>query len=53
MLNCAEQDKNTKQVHIRHPKHVSRQSCSNIQLSSKDGYKKNVPINANIVSKFT
>ena len=27
-----------KYVHIRHPKqHVSKQSCSNIQLSCKDG----------------
>ena len=33
--------KNTKHMHIRHLKqHVSKQSCSNIQLSSKDGYKK-------------
>ena len=33
--------KNTKHMHIRHPKqHVSKQSCSNTQLSSKDGYKK-------------
>ena len=32
---------NTKHMHIRHPKQpVSKQSCSNIQLSSKDGCKK-------------
>ena len=30
---------NTKHMHIRHPKqHVSKQSCSSIQLSSKDEY---------------
>ena len=33
--------KNTKHMHIRHPKqHVSRQSCSNIQQSRKEGFKK-------------
>ena len=30
-------------MHIRHPKqHVSKQSCSNIQLNSKDELKKNL-----------
>ena len=33
--------KNTKHTHLRHPiQHVSKKSCSNIHLSSKDGYKK-------------
>ena len=39
MLNCAEQVQMQiyKHMHIRQPKHyVSEQSCSNIQLSSKD-----------------
>ena len=43
MLNCAEQvqGQNVKHMHIRGPKqHVSKQSSSNIQLSSKDGLKK-------------
>ena len=43
MLNCTEQVQvqNIKHVHTRHPKqYVSKQSCSNIQLSSKDGLKK-------------
>ena len=32
-------------MHIRHRKqHVSKQLCSNIQLSSKDGYLKKVPV---------
>ena len=40
MLNCAEQVQvqKIKHMHARHSKqHVSKQSCSNIQLSSKDG----------------
>ena len=40
MLNCAEQvqAQNIKHMQVRHPKqHVSKQSCSNTQLSSKDG----------------
>ena len=43
MLICTEQVqyKNTKHMHIRHPKqHVFKQSCSDIQLSSKDRLKK-------------
>ena len=40
MLNCTPQVQvqNIKHVHMRHPKqHVFKQSCSNTQLSSKDG----------------
>ena len=32
------------QTYSKNEQRVSKQSCSNIQLSSKDGYKKNVPI---------
>ena len=48
MLNCTEQKQvqNTKHMHIRHPKqHVSKQSCSNIQLSSEGGGEKILQIN--------
>ena len=38
--NSNDDDDKHKHMHIRHPKqHVSKQSCSNIQLSSKDDYK--------------
>ena len=40
MLNCADQVQvqDIKHMHLRRPKpHVSEQSCSNIQPSSKDG----------------
>ena len=43
MINCAEhvQVQNIKHMHIRHPKQrVSKQLCSNIQLSSKMSKKK-------------
>ena len=55
MLNYAEQVQvqNIKHMHIRRPKqHVSKQSCSNIQLSSKDGFKKQTKFDVPITILF-